>query len=737
MADNFKYKAFISYSHSDEKWATWLHKSLETYKVPKAIVGGETPMGKIPARLAPVFRDRDELPSATNLGEMLTQSLVDSGTQIVICSPAAAKSHWVNEEILTYKRLGRSNRIFCLIVDGEPWASNKAGQEDQECFPPALRCDLGENGELSDVPAEPIAADARLVGDGKANAKLKLISGMLGVGFDALKQREQHRRQQRMAVITTAAFIGMAITSGLAFTAYLARIEAEEQRNRAEAEAETARQTTQFMVGLFEVSDPSEALGNTITAREILDKGAARIDDELVDQPEIQATLMDTMGTVYKSLGLYDAAAPLIAKSVERRRSIFGDDHLAVAQSLNHLGEVQALKAEYDAAEKNLRDALAVRRELLGNQAPEVAETLSQLAYVFTEKGEYAAAEPLIRESLDIRRAVFGESHPDVAASLEELGLNLFDQGDLDQSITLLRQAVAMRRETHGERHPDLFEAINNLAYVMDAAGNVEEAEALLLEALAMARRLYDETHPAVATALANVAYVYHVQGKYDAAESMYEELIALRKTVLGERHPDVATLLHNLAFLHYEKGDSAQAMALESDVLDMRREVLGDRHPDVAKSLNAIALWSMEGGKLETAESLLREAVEINIGIHGDDHPDVADSLTLLASCLVAQGRFDEAYEHAGAARQMLVSALPDGHWRTALAASAEGAALAGLHRYAEAEALLVDSYTVLSNDARAMKALVDEAGERLVSLYEAWGKPEKAAEILMMTKE
>ena len=144
-----------------------------------------------------------------------------------------------------------------------------------------------------------------------------------------------------------------------------------------------------------------------------------------------------------------------------------------------------------------------------------------------------------------------------------------------------------------------------------------------------------------------------------------------------------------------------------------------------------------MEDGELETAESLLREAVEINIGVHGDDHPDVADSLTLLASCLVAQGRFDEAYEHAGAARQMLVSALPDGHWRTALAASAEGAALAGLHRYAEAEALLVDSYTVLSNDARAMKALVNEAGERLVSLYEAWGKPEKAAEILTMAKE
>jgi tetratricopeptide (TPR) repeat protein len=737
LKDEFKYKAFISYSHSDEKWASWLHRALESYRPPKPIVGNETPMGKIPARLSPVFRDRDELPSATNLGELLTESLRRSATQVVICSPAAAKSHWVNEEILTFKRLGRSRRIFCLIVGGEPWASKMPGREDEECFPPALRYEIGEDNNLSDVFAEPIAADARPEGDGKPNARLKLISGMLGVGFDALKQREASRRHKRMLIFSTASLVGMAITSGLAVTAYLARLEAEEQRNRAQIEAETARQTTDFMVGLFSVSDPSESLGNSITAREILDKGAMRIDEELADQPEIQATLMDTMGTVYTSLGLYDAAIPLVAKSVERRRSIFGNDHIAVAQSLNHLGEVQALKAEYDAAEKNLRDALAVRRELMGNQAPEVAETLSQLAYVLTEKGDYAAAEPLIRESLDIRRAVFGESDPEVAESLEELGLNLFDQGELEQATALLRQAVAMRRELHGELHPELFEAINNLAYVKDASGDLGEAAALLVESLAMARRLYDDAHPAVATALSNVAYIYHVQGEYDAAESMYEELIAVRKTVLGERHPDVAGLLHNLAFLHYEKGDRGKAMTLERDVLDMRREVLGDQHPDVAKSLNAIAMWSMEDGELETVESLLREAVEINVGVHGDDHPDVADSLTLLASCLVAQDRFDEAYEHASAARQMLVSALPDGHWRTALAASAEGAALTGLRRYAEAEALLVDSHTALSNDDRAMQALVDTARERLVSLYKVWGKPEKVAAVLATPKK
>jgi hypothetical protein len=135
-------------------------------------------------------------------------------------------------------------------------------------------------------------------------------------------------------------------------------------------------------------------------------------------------------------------------------------------------------------------------------------------------------------------------------------------------------------------------------------------------------------------------------------------------------------------------------------------------------------------------AEALLREAVEINTEVHGDDHPDVADSLTLLASCLVAQERFDEAYEKAGAARRMYVAALPAGHWLTAVAASTEGAALTGMQRYAEAETLLVDGYTVLSNDANAIPAFVDEAGRRLVSLYEVWGKPDKAAKVLAMAE-
>lgn len=737
MAKNYKYKAFISYSHSDEKWAAWLHKALEAYRPPKALVGQETPCGPVPERFSPVFRDREELATATSLGDTLTQALEDSACQIVICSPRAANSKWTNEEILTYKRLGRSHRIFALIVDGEPGASLDPAAGEEECFPPALIYEMGDDGELTDVRSEPIAADARPGKDPKQAAKLKLLAGMLGVGFDDLRQREVQRRHRRMMALTTAAVIGMAITSGLAVTAYLARLEAEEQRHIAETEAETARQTTEFMVGLFEVSDPSEALGNSITAREILDKGAARIDEELADQPEIQATLMDTMGTVYTSLGLYDAAIPLVAKSVERRRSIFGNEHVSVAQSLNHLGQVQALKAEYDAAETNLRDALAVRRDLLGDEHPEVADTLTQLALVLTQKGEYAAAEPLIRESLKIRRAVFGKSHPEVADSLEELGLNLFDQGNFEQSVDLLREAVAMRRDTQGDLHPALAEAINNLAFVLSEAGTLEEAELLWREALAMMRRLYGDEHPEIAAALSNVAYVLHVQEDYESAAPIYGETIAMQKKLLGEKHPTVGVLMNNLAYLQYSNGSHDEAMRLARESLQIKRDAFGDAHPEIADGLYTIALWTMDSGDYGAAEAMLRESLAMNIELLGREHRSTADSLSLLANCLIASGGYDEAFSLAVEAREIYVAALSEDHWRTAVAIGAEGAALAGLGDYMQAEPLLLQSHAVLSEDPAALTRYVREATQRLVELYSQWGKPELAAEYLAMAQE
>lgn len=191
----YRYWAFISYSHQDEAWATWLHRSLESYRLPRGVAGSDFRGETVPKHLRPVFRDRDELAGGADLGGKLRRSLRDSRTLIVICSEKSAASKWVNEEIRYFKSLGREDRVLCLIVSGEPYEAGTIGAVGRECFPEAIRFRLDETGGISSAPAEPLAADVRPAKDGKAGAFLKLVAGILDVGFDRLKQRDARRKK--------------------------------------------------------------------------------------------------------------------------------------------------------------------------------------------------------------------------------------------------------------------------------------------------------------------------------------------------------------------------------------------------------------------------------------------------------------------------------------------------------------------------------------------------------------
>lgn len=219
-----RYAAFISYSHVDARWAAWVQRQLEGFRVPSRLVGQAGEHGSVPARLSPVFRDREELPSTSDLGDRIGQALAASEALVLVCSPSAAASRWVNEEVRAWRRLGRGGRLFCVLVPGP---GHRGGAP---VFPPALRETLEEAAPLP----EPIAADLRPGGDGPALARLKLLAGLLGVGLDELRQREAQRRQRRLAWITTGSVAGMAIAVVLAWQAHVARNDA--QRRQAQAE---------------------------------------------------------------------------------------------------------------------------------------------------------------------------------------------------------------------------------------------------------------------------------------------------------------------------------------------------------------------------------------------------------------------------------------------------------------------------------------------------------------------
>jgi WD40 repeat protein len=250
MATEFKYWAFISYSHADKKWGDWLHGALETFKVPKLLANAATATGEeLPRRIFPIFRDREELPTSSDLSSMITHALEQSRCLIVICSPRAAKSRWVNEEILDFKRLGKAERILALIVDGEPNAAEgKPGfSVEAECFPEALRYALGADGNLDkNRPTEPIAADARPGMDGRTNAKLKLVAGILGINYDDLKRREERRRRRQQRIVLTVSTALVLTFAGLAAAAFLQWRMATRETEIANAQTQEAeRQKTE------------------------------------------------------------------------------------------------------------------------------------------------------------------------------------------------------------------------------------------------------------------------------------------------------------------------------------------------------------------------------------------------------------------------------------------------------------------------------------------------------------
>jgi eukaryotic-like serine/threonine-protein kinase len=229
-----RYMAFLSYSHRDAAIAEWLHEALEEFHVPSRLVGKLTEHGPVPKQLAPIFRDRQELAASPDLNEEIEEAIAGSRFLIVLCSPAAAKSKWIDQEIACFKRLHKEDRVLAAIVDGEPFASEEPGRESEECFPPALRVHFDRRGRPTSQRAEPVAADLREHCDGRQMGLLKIAAGMIGVGLDDLAQREAQRRTRRLYAITAASVAGMLFTSGLAYTAFDARDEARDQRREAE-----------------------------------------------------------------------------------------------------------------------------------------------------------------------------------------------------------------------------------------------------------------------------------------------------------------------------------------------------------------------------------------------------------------------------------------------------------------------------------------------------------------------
>jgi non-specific serine/threonine protein kinase/serine/threonine-protein kinase len=385
--------------------------------------------------------------------------------------------------------------------------------------------------------------------------------------------------------------------------------------NRAEAqakqEAAAAEKVSGFLVGLFEVSDPTEARGNSITAREILDSGAKEIDEGLSDQPELQARLMTTMGTVYRKLGLWSQAEPLLEQALETRKRVLGDDHPDTLESMYGLADLYGNQGRYDEAEPLYLETLEIRMHVLGNDHPDTLMSMNRVGVTYFYQGRYDEAEPLFLETLETRKHVLGNDHPDTLDSMNSLGGLYVYQGRSDEAEPLFLETLEIRKRILGDDHPSTLESMNNLAVLYESQGRYDEAEPLYLEALETQKRVLGNDHPLTLICTRSLGRLYASQGRYDEAEPLLLETIEAQKLVLGNHHPETLISMGNLAGLYKNQGRYDEAEPLYLETLEIRRRVLGEDHPHTLGPFYNLACVAALRGDRVKAMDWLRQAVD------------------------------------------------------------------------------------------------------------------------------
>lgn len=598
LSSDMRYQAFLSYSHADSDQADWLHKAIERFAVPRGLIGRVTANGPVPRSLSPIFRDRHELAASSDLGQTIRLALKQSRFLVVLCSPAAAASRWVNEEIIAFKKLHGETRVLAGIVAGEPWTSEIAGREGEECFPPALREKYDRRGRATGKRAEPIAADLREDRDGREAGKLKLVAGMLGLGLDDLVRREQQRRQKRLTYIAAASIAGMTVASGLAVFAFDKRDEARDQRREAEG-------LVGFMLG--DLRDELEPIG------------------------KIKA--LEAVGS--RALAYFEA----------QDRSELSDAALAQrSHALNLLAQIADARQDPTAAIAGYREAMRSTSELVEREPSDPqrlfdhAQNIFYLGEIARESGDARRAENAYREYKDLadRMVAIDPANPkwrmELLYAKENIGIILLYQRRFGEATRLLEATLRPMESqlSKNSQNSDYQQEYSTLlAWLADgyaAQGQIGRAMAVREKQIVFLRALADRRSNVVfrqhlIPAYLGLANLFLSQGKTERGIEHLRLSIAVSEQLLPIE-PDNALWMGLSAPPRFQMAKELLALDRTVDALqhvrvgcDLTRRVLErnsgpawrDRQTDC---LSVRAQFASANGDLASAIGLARQAL-------------------------------------------------------------------------------------------------------------------------------
>ncbi len=461
-------------------------------------------------------------------------------------------------------------------------------------------------------------------------------------------------RRHRVSV-AAAAIAGLVLSAGTGVLAWQ-RVEIARERDRARdaerragLDAQAANQVTAFLIDLFEFANPERAGGRVVTAREMLDEGAARVRGELQDAAPVKARLLTAMGGAYMGMRQNDAAEAALTDALAVSRSVGGEPDVQQFETLQHLSRIQQNRGDLKGALAYGRQAEAVAARLEPTPGRQHADLWNNLGLIDTQAGRYEDARTMLERALalSLRQPVSDPARKDGRIRYN-LGGVLYELGRLDEAAAQFGEAeAAFRRAGPAARdlRANLVAARSARGLVLRDLRRLDEARRVLDEGVAEARLVYPEPHPAVATILNNLALVEQDQKDYAGAETHFREVLQIDRKVSGDRHADVASDLHNLAwFLHKYRGRSAEAERVSRQAVAMRRDVLGVRHPQTLSSMRQLADILTARGEPAAALPLYRDALRVQTEVLPKGHRLTLLSALGLGEALTALGQRVEA---------------------------------------------------------------------------------------------
>jgi serine/threonine protein kinase/tetratricopeptide (TPR) repeat protein len=589
----------------------------------------------------------------------------------------------------------------------------------------------------------------------------------------ATYQVKKFARRHKALVLGVAA-VFLVLVAGIIVSA--------QEAARANAESATSRAISDFLqndllaqASAANQSGPRAKPDPDLKVRTALDRAAARIAGKFNRQPEVEAAIRDTIGQTYMDLGLYPEARTQLQRALDLHSRVLGEQNPETLRTMYRIGYVAFLQGKYSEAEALLGKTLEIRRGVLGPEHPDTLSSMNYLATVYWAQGKYAQAEALHSETLAIRRRTLGAEHLDTLSSMNNLAIVYWAEEKYAKAEMLDGQILEILPRVLGPEHPKTLATMNNLAIVYSAEGKYAQSAALYSKALEIQRRVLGPEHPTTLLYMHNLATAYDELRKYGQAEALNTQALESQRRLLGPEHPNTASTMHDLANDYVAEQKYAQAEAMFGQAMEIRRRALGSDHPDTLNSMNGLADAYASQGKYKQAEALFIPCLIARRRVLGPENAGTLSTLACMASMYQRQARYStaESYfaqvlagrrrtlssEHTDtmAAAEDLAMAYqfqgkfteaeplarealefnrrkqPD-DWRLFRAEGLLGASLAGQAKYAAAERLLLEGHQGMV--ARKDQTGADEAYDLrsvrqwLVELYQAWGKPTKAAE-------